>query len=109
MSKTKGVNAFINYLEEEQKKAKKPTIKFVAVSKEVANTKYAEFKGKTTDRELEINFILKRITMSDEEYLKHMEIFYHFKDLSNYMEEANLSCRDTFNLVMYVLKKFNVH
>lgn len=105
MSKTKGVNAFINYLEEEQKKAKKPTIKFVAVSKEVANTKYAEFKGKTTDRELEINFILKRITMSDEEYLKHMEIFYHFKDLSNYMEEANLSCRDTFNLVMYVLKR----
>lgn len=101
----KGVDTFIKYLEEEKIKAQRPTIKFVAVSKDVANTKFAELEKKTTDRELEINFILQRITMSDRDYLKHMEIFHYFKELSRYIEEANLSYRETFNLIMYMLRR----
>lgn len=101
----KGVDTFVKYLEEARKKATKPQIKFVAVSKDVANTRIANFNTKTSERELEIDFILQRITMTDEEYLKHMEIFYHFKDLSRYIEEANLSYRETFNLVMYMLER----
>ena len=101
----KGVDTFVKYLEEESKRVKKRTIKFVAVSKDVANTKFAEFETKSSEREIEISFILPIITMSDEEYLKHMEIFYHFKDLSRYIEDANLSYRETFNLVMYMLER----
>ncbi|MCX4365204.1 MAG: hypothetical protein OSJ70_05475 [Bacilli bacterium] len=101
----KGVETFTNYLEEEKKKIAKRSIRFMTIDKDIANTQVVDLPKKITDREMEINFILQRITMSDEEYLKHMEIFYHFKDLSRYIEEANLSCREVFNLVTYMLRR----
>lgn len=100
-----GITTFTNYLEEAKKKETKTPIKFVTLSHDIVKSRITELPLNPTDRELEINFILRRINMSDEEYLKHMEIFYHFKDLSNYMEEANLSYRETFSVVMYMLKR----
>ncbi len=101
----KGVEKFIKYLEEEKEKITKPPIKLWAVTKDVTKTRFSSWKSKKSDRELEIDFILQRITMSDEEYLKHMEVFHHFKDLSRYIEEANLSSRETFNVVMFMLRR----
>ena len=103
----KCVEQFVKYLEEEKKaiEKSKPKVKLVSLGKDITDIKFTDFPIIKTSREKEIDFILTRITMSDEEYLKHMELFHHFKDLSRYMEAANLFDQEKFDLIMYMVRR----
>lgn len=103
----KSVEKFVKYLEEERRtiEKSKPMVKFVSLGKNITDIKFTNYTPKKTNAELEIDFILPRITMIDKEYVSHMELFYHFKELSKYIESADLTYQEKFDIVMFILER----
>ena len=101
------IEKLVKYLKELQEKEikSKRVVNFMSVGKNLTDLKVKKYVSRKSERELELEFIIPRITMSDEEYLDKLEIFQHFKDLSKYIEEAHLQDFEVLDIIMYMIRR----
>lgn len=101
------VEKFIKYLEELQEKEikSKRVVNFMSVGQDITDLKVKKYISRKSDCELELDFIIPRITMSDSQYFDRFEIFHHFKDLSKYIEDAPLQDSETLDIIMYMIRR----